>query len=705
LSLSTVLIAANAGLVFLAVVCVALAAVARLERLADRQALARVGLAGSSAVRAVGDAAEDVLTAARLLAERPSITGLLEEDSEDLGRYLGRFQRTGRLAGCAVLTGDRVVVRAGAHLPWPAIARRLGPDREGFLQRLPEGGPLVLGASAPVRTANGTRVFAALFLDQSFERALAEQIGLPVVLLDRDTALARNDDPRAGARARALDAESPVTERLDAEGLYLAVQPLRDPSGSVVGVVETSLARTEIAASLLDLERSLLLLAAVVAAIAVVLSFLMARWLARPLEELKEASERIGGGDLGTPIPHAAGREIGALATTMDDMRGRLLRLTLEQRRRQAEAEAILGGIVEAVFAVDRARRIRYLNPQAAALLGVNAPEALGRFCGDVLNPQGPGGVRPCEENCPIVHARFSGSARATEHLLGPRGDRRTVVITSAAATADAGGPGAASEDGRQFQVMRDETEVEATRRLRDAVLANISHEFRTPLTAQLASIELLRERLQDMDAPEARDLVLSLERGTLRLTQLIDNLLESVRIEAGRHSIRRRSVSLEEVVEEALELTAPLIAQREQDLSVDLPYPLPPVLGDAPRLTQVFVNLLANANKFAPPRSRIGIGGAVGEAEVTVWVEDEGPGISAAAGASIFERFARSPGAEGEADDDEPDQTGMGLGLWIVKSIVERHGGRVEFRHGGNGGTRMCVVLPLEPAREDSRR
>ena len=100
---------------------------------------------------------------------------------------------------------------------------------------------------------------------------------------------------------------------------------------------------------------------------------------------------------------------------------------------------------------------------------------------------------------------------------------------------------------------MRDETELEAVRRARDTVLANISHEFRTPLAAQLASIELLREGIGDDAAgAAAASWCRRCERGTLRLTRLIDNLLESVRIESGQLGIRRQSVVLAEVVEDA---------------------------------------------------------------------------------------------------------------------------------------------------------
>jgi signal transduction histidine kinase len=259
--------------------------------------------------------------------------------------------------------------------------------------------------------------------------------------------------------------------------------------------------------------------------------------------------------------------------------------------------------------------------------------------------------------------------------------------------------------DDQQFQVLRDETETEATRRLRDTVLANISHEFKTPLAAQLASIELLRDRLPELDTGgaggvdgmgEAAGLVGSLERGTLRLTQLIDNLLESVRIEAGEAGIRRRPVALDAVVEQAVELMTPLLGQRRQRLAVELPYPLPEIVGDAPRLAQVFVNLLANANKFAPEGSTLAIRGAVEPERIVLWVEDEGPGLpagAAGAGGALFERFVRSAG-------EEPGESGMGLGLWIVKSIVERHGGSVEAESRREGpGTRVRVLLPRSPS------
>jgi signal transduction histidine kinase len=361
-------------------------------------------------------------------------------------------------------------------------------------------------------------------------------------------------------------------------------------------------------------------------------------------------------------------------------MRNNLIELTGTLRRREAEAQAVLSGIVEGVYAVDKSRVIRYLNPQAARLLGVQAHEAIGRFCGDVLKPcrDREHGPRPCETRCPIIRARVEGSAQATENLQLSDGPPRITIITSSSPV-----------DDLQVQVIRDETELEGVRRARDSVLVNISHEFRTPLAAQLASIELLREGFDTMTTEQQKELVLSLERGALRLTRLIDNLLESVRIESGQLSIRHQSVAVSELIEDSDALMGALLTQRRQRLEVNLPEDLPNVDGDGPRLTQVFVNLLANASKFAPEDSVIRIGAEQTGEFVTTWVEDEGPGVPEIESNSVFDRFYRSAG-------QEPEPGGLGLGLWIVKSIVERHGGTIAARRTPEGRTRFEVKLKL---------
>jgi signal transduction histidine kinase len=365
----------------------------------------------------------------------------------------------------------------------------------------------------------------------------------------------------------------------------------------------------------------------------------------------------------------------------MDEMRSNLVDLTAVLRRREAEARAVLTGVVEGVYAVDSQRVVRYANAQVARMLARQPEEIVGRFCGDVLNPERKNGVRPCDADCPILMARSAPEGRAAERLCLPDGSVRSVVIVSAAPT-----------EGQQVQVLRDETELESVRRARDSVLANISHEFRTPLAAQLASIELLQDGLEQMTAAEQRELFQHLERGVLRLMRLIDNLLESVRIEAGQLSIRRQSLHITEVTEEAAALVRPLLAQRRQTLVAEWPEGLPTITGDGQRLSQVFVNLLANASKYAPEGTAIRMGGELRDGRLIAWVEDEGPGLTDSDPETVFQRFRRS-------GDVEPEAPGLGLGLWIVRSIVERHGGEVGMERTPEGRTRFFIALPAGEA------
>jgi signal transduction histidine kinase len=107
-------------------------------------------------------------------------------------------------------------------------------------------------------------------------------------------------------------------------------------------------------------------------------------------------------------------------------------------------------------------------------------------------------------------------------------------------------------------------------------------------------------------------------------------------------------------------------------------------------RLTQVFVNLLANASKFAPEGSVIRVGATAADDRVVTWVDDEGPGVPVEASTSIFERFRRSP-------DEEPEAGGLGLGLWIVKSIIDRHGGSIAAERSPENRTRFSINLPRD--------
>lgn len=656
------------------------AAIGVLEDLADSRQRGEVQLAGADARAAIDRAGEDALALARVLSDRPTLLRLLRErDFASIPPFLSRFCIRAEVDACAVIEHGILVSEAGIPAPWDALRAAAAEQGERFLAA-PQAEPFAwLGADVAMGPdAPGTQVIVARRLDDAFAATMTQHAGVQLRVRNYRQFQSGPEDAFSALHTAALaDGRFAVTH-LPQLGLYAASHPVFSSTGEGIALLETQLSTTEVEAEVSALQRRLLWLAAFFAAAALLAGLVLGRRVTEPAEALNAAAARLGQGDFAASIPRGGPAEIGQLAHTMDDMRRNLIDLTGTLRAREAEAKAVLDGIVEGVYAVDGERRIRYLNERAAKLLGIDARDAVGRFCGDVLNPRPVGTELPCERLCPIRHARQGGDGQSIEYLATPAGIRRMALTSSKPV------------DGLQVQVLRDETELEAVRRARDTVLANVSHEFRTPLAAQLASIELLREGLHDSPPEKLEGLMLSLERGTVRLTQLIDNLLESVRIEAGQLDIRHQDIDLTDVMEDAISTVEPLLRQRHQDIQRDIGENLA-LTGDAVRLTQVLVNLLANASKFAPENTAIRIGASREQGQVLAWVEDEGPGPPEGALESVFERFSRG--------GVEPAPSGMGLGLSISRSIAERHGGTLTATRTAANRTRFTLALPLTSA------
>jgi signal transduction histidine kinase len=679
-SLGWWMVAIHVAIVLLVGGGISYSATRMLHDLADDQGKSRVQLAGAMAREELRRNVEDTLTSARALAERPTLQRLLAEGRTDaISPLLLRSCDSAGIDACALFTGTQLIAQSGPSLDWDAIVTSSTEQGASFLSLPTNVRTPVLGAYANLGDVEGTRIYAVRLLNDKVEKALSQRVGLEIKIIDYRSFTNDPVDAFTPLYSASLADGRSAVQRISSKDLYASSVPVFASTGEAIALIEAQLPTTAIDSSAGRLTGKLLVTAVILAALAVFGGLILTELIAGPVKALTEAAMRLGQGDFSTSIPPGGAAEVGMLARTMEDMRRNLVDLTGTLRRSEAEAQAVLSGIVEGVYAVDKNRMIRYLNPQAALLLKVTPERAVGQFCGDILKPRLEDGRRPCDFRCPILQARVDSSAKAVEHLQMSDADPRTTVITSSGMV-----------DGLQVQVIRDETELEAVRRARDSVLANISHEFRTPLAAQLASIELLMAGLSSLQPEQQQELVRSLERGTLRLTRLIDNLLESVRIESGQLGIRHQSVELAEIIEDAQALVGSLLTLRRQTLEVTLPEDLPLIEGDKPRLTQVFVNLLANANKFAPEGSVVRIGAEAQETRVQCWVEDEGPGPAAAETDAIFARFQRG-------SEEEPEPGGLGLGLWIVKSIIDRHAGTITLVRTEQGRTRFVISLPRE--------
>ncbi len=667
--------------VLLAVATMSIACAVLVERVVRQQALVRAQLAATTGRELLRRVGEDVLTDAQVLAERPTLLRLLQDHADDALRpFIARYCEASGNDACALRAADGRIVSSGSPLSWEQVVVANREQGERFLLAPRDGQPPWWGSAVRVVDQPDWQVLVLRQGGPKLIDDLGQQVGASLRLVSFANYQAPPGDPMTDLHSKTLASGAVSAQRLAGGEDYAACIAVAAVTGEVIGLLDARIAGREFSAQTAGFNRLLALIALIVAIVAGVGGLLYGRWLARPVIALRDVAQRIGRGDLTASVPPGAPLEVGALARSMDEMRGNLLALTESLRQREAEAQALLKGIVEGVYAVDEQRVIRYVNPQIARLFGRPERDIIGRFCGDVLQPALVNGQRPCERACPILAARAAGQASLPETLCMPDGSRRSAIIVSAAPVG-----------GMQVQVLRDETELEAVRRARDGVLGNISHEFRTPLAAQLASIELLREGLATMDHAAQSELLENVQRGVLRLMRLIDNLLESVRIESGQLSIRQQQVDLADVVREAAELLQPLLAQRRQRLSLSLDWlEEASVPGDSQRLLQVFVNLLSNAVKFAPEGSEIRIDGQKLAQQVEIWVEDGGPGVTSGDSGAIFERFQRADGAE-------PDAPGLGLGLWIVKSIVDRHGGSIGVERTSDAHTRFTLRLPRE--------
>jgi signal transduction histidine kinase len=248
----------------------------------------------------------------------------------------------------------------------------------------------------------------------------------------------------------------------------------------------------------------------------------------------------------------------------------------------------------------------------------------------------------------------------------------------------------------RQYQIrehIEERTRAEASLRLsdqrKDEFLATLGHELRNPLAPLLSGMQLLRlGKLEDAGA--ARVLAV-MERQITHLVRLVDDLLEVSRFTRGLIEIRRDPLDLVSVVRAALDTCRPMIDAAGHELTIDLPESPLPVIGDQVRLTQVFANLLTNAAKYTngPGQIRVSARRAAGRAVVSV--RDNGIGIPASHLTSVFDMFMQVDRSNRRA------QGGLGIGLTLVRTLVEMHGGRVEAQSGGtNTGSEFLVELPV---------
>jgi PAS domain S-box-containing protein len=357
-----------------------------------------------------------------------------------------------------------------------------------------------------------------------------------------------------------------------------------------------------------------------------------------------------------------------------------------------------------AIFTVDPEGRIVTWNSGAEQVFGYTEEEILGHHLAILFTPEDRAANVPQAEVAAAAakgrasderwHLRQDGSRFFASGVLAPILDEGKQLRGFTKIARDITAYKEAVEERTRLLA-----ELEAERVLlkqanerKDQFLAVLAHELRNPLAPIANAVQIMK--VEGLGGPNFRWSVEVIESQIKQMTRLIDDLLDVSRITRGKVHLQKQPVSLNEVVDLAIQATRPLIEECGHHLTVDLP-PLPVILqADVARLAQVFSNLLNNAAKYTDPGGEILLAAQVIGREVEIRVRDTGIGIAPQQLPNIFNMFMQADQAISRA------RGGLGIGLTLVRSLVEQHEGRVFARSSGRGqGTEVVVRLPYDSA------
>lgn len=407
------------------------------------------------------------------------------------------------------------------------------------------------------------------------------------------------------------------------------------------------------------------------------MSRLIAHRISQPLAQLSHQASSSSQDLVDQPITiDSSITEVTALAEVFENAR-RDLRHSLDELQQERDwNRRLLESITEGIITLDSEGIILFFSSAAERITGWNREEVLNRPIDDFFKLTDKEEL--LSENLPSPGEKyFLNMELANQRKL-------TLSISGASFTPSEAG------DSQIALVFRDVTEEVAINRLLGLFLSNIAHEFRTPLSALAASVELLEDQFPEFNREEVMELIKSQKLGILGLETLIDNLLESSSIEARRFRVTPRPFEIEEIILDAQQTMAPLLEKHNQKLVLKIQENLPLVNGDPRRTMQVLINLLSNAIKYGPENSEITLQVLERERKLRITISDKGPGISPEYRQDIFTRF-NLPRSESERA-----KPGAGLGLSVVKAIVEAQGGEVGVVDAPESGAAFWFTMRL---------
>ncbi len=636
---------------------------------------------GVHTTRALFEAEQNELThLAELVSSRPTLHNILGgENDTALEDYLDDLREQADLDLIALCQSDQRSLVITSDDPPLDICEM--PSQSGF--EVSRDGRIWQTASHNLEDESGSvgkRVILGREITPHVLRQLNAKTGLHHILTVFNTPIASSFDEQSISQLRgSIPSMSANTEggryRFVVEGqpFFAAHLHLIDPH---VGI-EVALPVSDIIAT----EQRLILILGggllVITGLGAMVGIFLARRTSRRIHALAEAAARFSRGDLSSSVSVEGqiNEEI-VLAQALERARVNLLSMLTQLEHEKDWTNQLLDAIVEGILILDNHLRITFFSRGAERITGWKKEEVIGRSCDEVFSL--------AEANTIFSRVIPSPGMQSKVVVEMSDGHLASLSITSAFLPAEQG------KEAEIALVFRDASSEEIIHQLLGQFIANIAHEFRTPLAALAASVELLIDQTPDLSPEEFEELLTSLHLGIISLQTLVDNLLESASIEAGHFRVSPREYDLRKIIHEAIDMMHPLLEKYGQQVTLHLPEVLPKVQADPRRSVQVIVNLLSNASKYGPPDAEITIQAEVDSDFVRVSVSDRGPGISPNIRADLFRRFVYP--------DPETSnvRVGAGLGLSVVKAIVEAQGGQTGVMDRQGGGATFWFTIPI---------
>jgi len=475
------------------------------------------------------------------------------------------------------------------------------------------------------------------------------------------------------ARVRGSGKTTRYSRTLKEDMIYVALPIRKGPE--IVGYIRLARPLGEVRKTIEEFTAILLQSFLVILVSSVLVAFLFSRRLTTPIRDMEHFTERLRRGETPGTLMIRSSDEIGQLAENINYMVDELQRRIAALQEEKAKVEAAFSSALDGVLILDSQGRIETVNRGMRTMIGERYRDIVGKTPLEAFRNLG--------LQKALDQYRSGGTLVSQEIEMGEENPIMLDVSITPVRGVDA-------VEGKTMLVFHDLTRLKKLERMRVDFVANVTHEIKTPLTAILGFVETLQDGAIE-DRETAKKFLSTIARHAERLNRLVEDLLTISNTELGELHFSFESVALSGIAQSVLHMIQQKTGEKKIRIASAIPEDLPPIRADRDRLSQILINVLDNAVKFAPEGGTVSLSAApAGGSEVVVKIADTGIGIPRDEIPRLGERFYRVDKTRSR------ELGGTGLGLSIVKHLMTAHKGRMEIESQLGRGTTVSLYFPI---------